>query len=93
VVRSGALVFPLFLPTSHERIRAFASLDGLIAIRVASQREVIPISLSILAYIVTGLLSAVVGAGVYEFMRRRAALGRRVESEEQARQIVQSAQR
>jgi ribonuclease Y len=54
---------------------------------------VIPISLSILAYILTGLLAAIAGAGVYEFMRRRAALGRRVESEEQARQIVQSAQR
>ena len=53
----------------------------------------IPISLSILAYILVGLLGAVAGAAVYEFIRRRAALGRRVESEEQARQILQSAQR
>jgi ribonuclease Y len=55
--------------------------------------EVVPISLTIFAYIVTALLSAVIGAGVYEIIRRRSALGRRNQAEEQARQIVQGAQR
>ena len=53
----------------------------------------VPISLTVVAYIIVGLLGAVLGAGLYEGLRRRSALARRAESEDQATQIVQSAQR
>lgn len=52
-----------------------------------------PISLSIFAYIVTALLGAGIGVGVYEFVRRNSALARRTDAEEQARHIIQGAQR
>jgi ribonuclease Y len=56
-------------------------------------REVVPISLTVIAYIFTALLGAGAGVALYEFMRRRSVLGRRAESENQAAQILQSAQR
>jgi len=56
-------------------------------------REVVPISLSVIAYILTALLGAGAGVGLYEFLRRRSALGRRAEAEDQSAQIIQAAQR
>ncbi|HET9962335.1 MAG TPA: ribonuclease Y, partial [Nitrospiraceae bacterium] len=53
----------------------------------------VPISLTVIAYIFTALLGAGAGVALYEFMRRRSVLGRRAESENQAAQILQSAQR
>jgi ribonuclease Y len=47
----------------------------------------------VIAYIFTALLGAGAGVALYEFMRRRSVLGRRAESENQAAQILQSAQR
>ena len=52
----------------------------------------VPISLSVVAYIFVGLVGAVLGAGLYEVFRRRSALARRAEAEDQSAQIVQSAQ-
>ena len=56
-------------------------------------REVVPISLSVIAYILTTLLGAGAGVGLYEFLRRRSAQARRVEAEDQSAQIIQAAQR
>ena len=53
----------------------------------------VPISLSVVAYILIGLVGAVLGAGLYEVLRRRSAVTRRAEAEDQSAQIVQSAQR
>lgn len=53
----------------------------------------IPISLSILAYILTALVSIIAGIAGYELIRRRSVGAKRAEAEEQAKQIVQSAQR
>ncbi|MBP6607275.1 MAG: DUF3552 domain-containing protein, partial [Nitrospira sp.] len=53
----------------------------------------VPISLNVVAYIFIGLVGAVLGAGLYEVFRRRSALARRVEAEDQSAQIIQSAQR
>jgi ribonuclease Y len=63
------------------------------ACRPAALREVVPISLDVGASIVIGLLGAVFGAGLYELLRRRSALARRSQAEEQSVQIVQAAQR
>jgi ribonuclease Y len=54
---------------------------------------VVPISLTIFAYIVAALLGAAIGVGGYEYFRRMAAATRRSEADEQARHIVQAAQR
>jgi ribonuclease Y len=54
---------------------------------------VVPISLSVVAYIIIGLLGAVLGAGFYELLRRRSALAHRAVAEDQSKQILQSAQR
>ncbi|GIW54355.1 MAG: ribonuclease Y [Nitrospiraceae bacterium] len=51
------------------------------------------ISLTVLAYVATALLGAFAGAGLYELVRRKSLMAKRAETEEQARQIVQSAQR
>ncbi|HNV25058.1 MAG TPA: Rnase Y domain-containing protein, partial [Nitrospira sp.] len=53
----------------------------------------VPISLSVVAYIIIGLVGAVLGAGLYEVLRRRSVVSRRAEAEDQSAQIVQSAQR
>ena len=53
----------------------------------------VPISLSIFAYIVTAILGAAIGVGVYEYLRRTTAIARKTEAEEQGRHIVQTAQR
>ena len=53
----------------------------------------VPISLSVVAYIIIGLVGAVLGAGAFEFFRRRSAFARRAEAENQSAQVVQSAQR
>ena len=44
----------------------------------------VPISLSVVAYIFVGLVGAVLGAGLYEVFRRRSALARRAEAEDQS---------
>jgi len=54
---------------------------------------VVPISLSVVAYIIVGLLGAALGAGLFEVLRRRSALARRAEAEDQSTQVIQSAQR
>ncbi|HXF92082.1 MAG TPA: ribonuclease Y [Nitrospiraceae bacterium] len=51
------------------------------------------ISLTVLAYVATVLLSALAGAGLYELVRRKSLMAKQAESEEQARQIVLGAQR
>ena len=53
----------------------------------------VPISLNVVAYIIIGLVGALLGAGVYEFLRRRSVSARRAEAEDQSVQVVQSAQR
>lgn len=53
----------------------------------------VPISLTVVAYIIIGLVGAVFGAGLYEVLRRRSVVSRRAEAEDQSAQIVQSAQR
>ncbi|MBA3753951.1 MAG: DUF3552 domain-containing protein, partial [Nitrospira sp.] len=53
----------------------------------------VAISLSVVAYIIIGLMGAVSGAGVFEVLRRRSVMARRAEAEDQSTQIVQSAQR
>ncbi|MFN3681827.1 MAG: ribonuclease Y [Nitrospira sp.] len=50
-------------------------------------------STAIVTYILVGVLGAVVGVGIFESVRHRMATARRVELEEQAKQIVQNAQR
>lgn len=49
--------------------------------------------LSVLAYVLTGIVGAIVGVGVYELVRRRASAAKRLEMDEQARQVLQGAQR
>lgn len=51
------------------------------------------ISTSIVAYILAGILGAVIGVGVFEAVRRQMAAAKRLELEEQAKQIIQNAQR
>lgn len=51
------------------------------------------ISTSIIAYILCMIIGAVVGVGIFEVVRRNVAAGKRVELEEQAKHIVQNAQR
>jgi ribonuclease Y len=58
-----------------------------------SEKGVIPISTSIVIYLLCGLLGALVGAGAYELVRRRIAAARQAELDEQAKQVVQNAQR
>ncbi|MDR4471493.1 MAG: Rnase Y domain-containing protein [Nitrospira sp.] len=53
----------------------------------------VPISLSVVAYIIVGLLGAALGAALFEVLRRRSALARRAEAEDQSAQVIQSAQR
>jgi len=54
---------------------------------------VTPISTSIVAYILWGLFGALVGVGLFELVRRNLAVVKRAEIEEQAKQVVQNAQR
>ncbi len=49
--------------------------------------------LSVFAYVLAGVVGAVVGIGVYELVRRRTAAAKRQEMDEQARRLVQGAQR
>ncbi len=58
-----------------------------------SVKGVSTISLTVLAYVLTALLGAFAGAGLYELVRRKSLMAKRAETEERARQIVQSAQR
>lgn len=51
------------------------------------------ISTSIIAYILCMIIGAVVGVGIFEVVRRNVAAAKRVELEEQAKHIVQNAQR
>lgn len=51
------------------------------------------ISTSIIAYILCIIIGAVVGVGLFEVVRRNMAAAKRVELEEQAKHIVQNAQR
>lgn len=53
----------------------------------------VPISLTILAYILFALLGAAAGIGGYELLRRRAGVARRHEAEAQAQHLVQGAHR
>lgn len=56
-------------------------------------KGVIPISTSIVLYIVCGLVGALLGAGVFEMVRRNMTASKQAEREGQAKQIVQNAQR
>lgn len=57
------------------------------------EKGVIPISTSIVFYILWGIIGAIIGAGAFEFVRRNMATGKRAEMEEQAKHVVQNAQR
>jgi len=57
------------------------------------EKGVTPISTSIVFYILWGIIGAIVGAGAFEFVRRNMAAGKRAEMEEQAKHVVQNAQR
>ena len=50
-------------------------------------------STSIVVYILIGIVGALLGVGLYEVMRRSSATAKRAQEEEQARHIVQNAQR
>jgi ribonuclease Y len=50
-------------------------------------------STSIVVYIFIGFVGALLGAGLYEVVRRSAAAAKKAQEEEQARHIVQNAQR
>lgn len=52
-----------------------------------------PISTSLVAYILCGLIGALIGAGLLEVVRRQLATAKRTEAEDQAKQITQNAQR
>jgi ribonucrease Y len=58
-----------------------------------SEKGVTPISTSIVVYILCVLAGALVGVGLYEVIRRNVASAKRAELEEQAKQVVQQAQR
>ena len=58
-----------------------------------SEKGVTPISTSIVAYIMCGLFGALVGVGLFELIRRNMAVAKRAEIEEQAKHVVQNAQR
>lgn len=58
-----------------------------------SQKGVTPISTSIVIYVVCALVGALVGVGVFELVRRNMAAGKRIEEEEQSKQVVLQAQR
>ncbi len=58
-----------------------------------SEKGVTPISTSLVAYIGFALVGAFVSIGVYELVRRAMASAKRVQLEEQARQVMQQAQR
>ncbi|MDH5639946.1 MAG: ribonuclease Y [Nitrospira sp.] len=53
----------------------------------------IPISTSIVFYILWGIIGAIVGVGAFEVVRRNMAAGKRAEMEAQAKHVVQNAQR
>ena len=48
---------------------------------------------SMVVYLLVGLIGALLGVGLYEVVRRSSAAAKKVQEEEQARQIVQNAQR
>ncbi|MEK6633885.1 MAG: Rnase Y domain-containing protein, partial [Nitrospirota bacterium] len=52
-----------------------------------------PISTSLVAYILCGLIGALIGAGLLEVVRRQLASSKRTEAEDQAKHITQNAQR
>jgi ribonucrease Y len=54
---------------------------------------VTPISSSLVVYILCALFGALVGIGIYEFVRRHMASAKRAEAEEQVKHVVQQAQR
>jgi ribonuclease Y len=62
-------------------------------LRQPFERGVTLISTSIIAYILCTIIGAVVGVGLFEVVRRNVAAAKRVELEEQAKHIVQNAQR
>jgi ribonuclease Y len=50
-------------------------------------------STSILLYLLTGLISALLGIGLYEVLRRSSVSAKRAQEAEQSRQLIQNAQR
>ena len=59
----------------------------------SSEKGVTPISTSMIAYVLCGLFGALVGAGLFELVRRTMAATKRAEMEEQTKQVVQNARR
>lgn len=60
----------------------------------AFKKGVTPISTAIVVYIILSVIfGAVVGAGVFEFLRRRMTGAKQAEAEDLAKQVVQNAQR
>ena len=58
-----------------------------------SDKGVTPISTSIVLYILCGIVGSLLGAGVFELVRRNMAASKQAERDGQAKQVVQNAQR
>jgi len=95
------LLSPSFIITAHVRIVPVvcdvswcARLDPSGSDRAKFKKGVTPISTETIVSIVLSLIvGAVVGAGVFELLRRRVTGAKQAEAEELAKQVVQNAQR
>ncbi len=95
------LLSPSFVITAHVRIVSVVCdvpwcvrLDPSGSDRAKFKKGVTPISTETVVSIVLSLIvGAVVGAGVFELLRRRVAGAKQAEAEELAKQVVQNAQR
>lgn len=94
--------FPKTLPffTLHRDRRPFHPVGGGAGVGLSSsnlivfKKGVTPISTAIVVYIIVSLIfGALIGAGIFEVLRRRMTGAKQAEAEDLAKQVVQNAQR